>query len=344
MNVSFILPVRNEKEYIADVLHSILHQKALNDYEIIFSDGSSDDGTLELINVFLSDFPNLKLIHNPNKIVSSGFNLALNEAKGDIIIRVDGHCELPPNYVEKCIALLHKQDAYIVGGRIATISKGIVGKAIAKAQSSWFGVGGVKFRSTKYKRGGYVESLAFGVHKRELFADIGGYDEQMIYNQDDEFNFRAIQAGKKIWMDPTIQIKYYSRSSFSNLFKQYFNYGCFKVRGIQKRRQIISIRHLIPATFVVGLMGTLIPGFILQQPWFFSSVLTIYMIINILFSIIVAPSISLIPLIFLSYWTLHLGYGLGFIWGFIRFLGKWSDTSLKDNHFNKEKFISNSRA
>ena len=80
MNVSFILPVRNEKEYIADVLHSILHQKALNDYEIIFSDGSSDDGTLELINVFLSDFPNLKLIHNPNKIVSSGFNLALNEA------------------------------------------------------------------------------------------------------------------------------------------------------------------------------------------------------------------------------------------------------------------------
>ena len=166
----------------------------------------------------------------------------------------------------------------------------------------------------------------------------------MICNQDDEFNYRATKAGKKIWLDPSIKTKYYSRSSISQLFKQYFNYGCFKVRGIQKRRQIISIRHLIPATFVVGLMGTLIPGFILQQPWFFSSVLTIYMIINILFSIIVAPSISLIPLIFLSYWTLHLGYGLGFIWGFIRFLGKWSDTSLKDNHFNKEKFISNSRA
>ena len=179
MNVSFILPVRNEKEYIADVLHSILHQKALNDYEIIFSDGSSDDGTLELINVFLSDFPNLKLIHNPNKIVSSGFNLALNEAKGDIIIRVDGHCELPPNYVEKCIALLHKQDADIVGGIIETISNGNIGKAIATAQSSCFGVGGAKFRNSTNKKSAYVNTLAFGAHKRGIFADIGGYDEQM---------------------------------------------------------------------------------------------------------------------------------------------------------------------
>ena len=344
MFLTIILPVRNEKEYISSALHSILHQKVLDNYEILIADGDSTDGTLEIVKGFLSDNPNIQLIHNPSKIVSTGFNLALNHTKGNIIVRIDGHCEIPPNYLKRCLELLKRKDADIVGGIIETISNGNIGKAIATAQSSYFGVGGVKFRNSTNKKSAYVNTLAFGAHRRGIFTDIGGYDEQMIYNQDDEFNFRAIQAGKKIWMDPTIKIKYYSRSSFSNLFKQYFNYGCFKVRGIQKRRQIISIRHLIPATFVVGLMGTLIPGFILQQPWFFSSVLTIYMIINILFSIIVAPSISLIPLLFLSYWTLHLGYGLGFIWGFIRFLGKWSDTSLKDNHFNKEKFILNSRA
>ena len=341
MNVSFILPVRNEKEYIADVLHSILHQKALNDYEIIFSDGSSDDGTLELINVFLSDFPNLKLIHNPNKIVSSGFNLALNEAKGDIIIRVDGHCELPPNYVEKCIELLHKQDAYIVGGRIVTISKGIVGKAIAKAQSSWFGVGGVKFRSARYKRGSYVESLAFGVHRRELFADIGGYDEQMIWNQDDEFNFRAIQAGKKIWMDPTIKTKYYARSNYLKLFKQYFNYGFYKVRGIQKRGQLFSIRHIIPSIFIVTLIITLIIGFFLQLPLVAFFVVFLYLVFNLSASIYSASSIRVFPLISLAFWTLHLGYGLGFIWGLIRFFNKWNDTELKDFNFNREQFCAN---
>ena len=295
---------------------------------------------IDIINNYIRQNLNIHLIENPDRIVSTGFNRALSQAKGDVIIRIDGHCIISPNYIEKCLELITFKKTDIVGGVINTISSGLIGKAISSSQSSWFGVGGVKFRNIGIKKGDYVDSLAFGVHKREIFTEIGGYDEEMISNQDDEFNFRAIQAGKKIWMDPTIKIKYYSRSSFSNLFKQHFNYGCFKVRGIQKRRQIISIRHLIPATFVVGLMGTLIPGFILQQPWFSSSVLTIYMIINILFSIIVAPSISLIPLIFLSYWTLHLGYGLGFIWGFIRFLGKWSDTSLKDNHFNKEKFIS----
>ena len=346
MQVSFILPVINEVKLIKCTINSILNQVYIDqvDYEILISDGGSTDGTLEIISNIILNNPNVHLIKNSQKIVSSGFNLALNKVNGEIIIRVDGHCKIEQNYIEKCYNLLMETDADIVGGVIETISSGLIGNAISIAQSYRFGVGGVKFRNKDSKEAGYVDTLAFGAHRREIFADIGGYDEEMVCNQDDEFNHRVLQAGKKIWMDPTIKIKYYSRSSFSNLFKQYFNYGCFKVRGIQKRRQIISIRHLIPATFVVGLMGTLIPGFILQQPWFFSSVLTIYMIINILFSIIVAPSISLIPLLFLSYWTLHLGYGLGFIWGFIRFLGKWSDTSLKDNHFNKEKFILNSRA
>jgi len=311
------------------------------DYEILIPDGGSTDGTLEIINSFRLNKPSIHLIDNQQKIVSTGFNLALNQAKGNIIIRIDGHCEISPDYFEQCINLFKSSDADIVGGVIETISTGLIGNAISIAQSSRFGVGGVKFRNKDSKESGYVDTLAFGAHKRKIFADIGGYDEEMVCNQDDEFNHRALQAGKRIWMDPTIKTIYYARSNYLKLFKQYFNYGFYKVRGIQKRGQIFSIRHIIPSIFIVTLIITLIIGFFLQLPLISFSVGSLYLVFNLSASIYSARSIRVIPLISLAFWTLHLGYGLGFIWGLIRFFKKWNDTELKDFNFNREQFCAN---
>ena len=341
LDLSIILPIRNEREYISSALDSILNQTKLDKYEIIISDGCSNDGTLDIVCKYISNNSNIYLIENPSKIVSTGFNLALNDAKGDIIIRIDGHCEITQNYIEKCCNLLKETDADIVGGVIQTISSGLIGNAISIAQSSPFGVGGVKFRRIDLDKGSYVDTLAFGAHRRELFVDIGGYDEEMVCNQDDEFNNRVLQAEKKIWMDPTIRTKYYARSSYFKLFKQYFNYGFYKVRGIQKRKRLFSIRHLAPSTFLISLIGTSIFGYFLHLPWISFSVIFLYLIVNFISSIIVSQKVSQIPLIFLSFWILHLGYGLGFIWGLIRFAGKWRDNSLKDDHFNREQFIAN---
>ena len=135
--------------------------------------------------------------------------------------------------------------------------------------------------------------------------------------------------------------KYYSRSTFSRLFKQYFNYGLYKVRGIQKRGQIFSIRHIIPSIFIVTLIITLIIGFFLQLPLISFSVGPLYLVFNLSASIYSASSIRVFPLISLAFWTLHFGYGLGFIWGLIRFFNKWNDTELKDFNFNREKFFAN---
>jgi len=201
-------------------------------------------------------------------------------------------------------------------------------------------VGGVKFRKMDLDEGSYVDTLAFGAHRRELFADIGGYDEEMVCNQDDEFNHRALQAGKKIWMDPTIKTIYYARSNYLKLFKQYFNYGFYKVRGIQKRGEVVSIRHIIPSIFIVSLIITLIIGFFLQSPWISFSVGFLYLIFNWSASIFSTPSFGLIPFISFAFWILHLAYGIGFIWGLIRFFNKWKDTELKDFNFNKEQFCS----
>ena len=343
MDATFILPIFNESPFINKVISSILYQNKINqlDFEILISDGGSTDGTLEIINSLIRNHSNIYLIDNPQKIVSTGFNFALNQAKGDIIIRVDGHSEIPKNYIENCCKLLEKTNADIVGGVIETISSGLIGNAISISQSSGFGVGGVRFRNKDSKKAGYVNTLAFGAHRREIFADIGGYDEEMICNQDDEFNFRAIQAGKKIWMDPTIKTKYYSRSNFLKLFKQYFNYGCYKVRGIQKRGQVFSIRHIIPSIFIVALISTLNIGFFLQLPWITFSVVFLYLFFNLSASIYLAASLGLIPLISFAFLILHFGYGIGFIVGLFRFINKWENTELKDYNFNREQFCIN---
>ena len=177
MQVSFILPILNEQVFISDTLKSILNQKKSNgwQFEILISDGGSTDGTLEIINTIILNNSNIHLIDNPQKMVSTGFNLALNKANGEIIIRVDGHCEIAQNYIEKCYNLLKETDADIVGGVIETISSGLIGNAISIAQSSRFGVGGVKFRNKDSKEAEYVGTLAFGAHRRQIFSDIGGY-------------------------------------------------------------------------------------------------------------------------------------------------------------------------
>ena len=340
--ISVILPIRNEEDKILLTLNSISCQNyKSNRIEIIICDGSSDDKTIEIIKNIADRDSRIEIINNKYKIVSNGFNLGLNEAKGDIIIRVDGHVEIASNYISRCVALLESKNADIVGGCIRTESDGIVGEAIAIAQSSLFGVGGVEFRNNNFNKSTYVNTLAFGAHNRKIFSDIGGYDEDMVCNQDDEFNHRAIQFGKKIWMDPTIKTIYYARSNYLKLFKQYFNYGFYKVRGIQKRGEVVSIRHIIPSIFIVTLIITLIIGFFLQLPLVAFFVVFLYLVFNLSASIYSASSIRVFPLISLAFWTLHLGYGLGFIWGLIRFFNKWNDTELKDFNFNREQFCAN---
>lgn len=337
--VSIILPIRNEKLYITSVLNSIINQNyPENKFELLIADGCSTDGTTEIIKNFQKKHFNIQLIENNEEIVSTGFNLALSQSSGEYILRIDGHCEIPPNYLINCIEIIIKGDADIVGGCIKTVSNGIVGRAISIAQGTLFGVGGVKFRNPTQNNGGIVDTIPFGVHKRELFKELGGYDEEMICNQDDEFNFRATQSGKIIFMDPNLISIYFARSSYKKLFKQYFNYGLYKVRGFQKRGSIFSIRHLIPFIFVGGLLSTFFFGYLFNQFLLFNILIGIYIITNIIFSIVKSTSILLIPLVFISYCVLHFSYGVGFSWGLIIFSNKWSDRELNDFHFNKENF------
>jgi len=216
-----------------------------------------------------------------------------------------------------------------------------LGEIISIAQSTPFGVGNTNFR-TKIKNGKYVDTGVFGFYKAKIFLKIGGMDEELIKNQDDEFNFRMIQNGGKIWLDPSIKSKYFSRDTFTKLFKQYFLYGFYKVRVFQKRRGISSIRQIIPAIFVLSLLISILLKIFINNTMFLILILGFYTVLNLMFSIIAIINrhkiIFSIPILQFAYFILHFSYGIGFIIGLMYFLKSWGSIETIDSNFNKANF------
>jgi glycosyltransferase involved in cell wall biosynthesis len=283
--VTIIMPIRNEAGYIQRSLGSVLTQDYPGDrMEILVVDGMSDDATRDLVAQEIArqehqdDAPqnppkaHIALLDNPGRIVPTALNIGLSRARGDIIVRVDGHCEIAPDYVRQIVHRLSQREASAVGGPMTTIGENRVARAISMAQSSWFGVGGVAFRTGR-KEGCYVDTVAFGGYLREVFSRIGGFDEELVRNQDDEFNLRLTRSGGKIWLDPAIRSVYYSRAGFPSLWRQYFQYGFYKVRVMQKHRTVAAWRHLVPALFVSGLALSLFFAAVSQNFFWFALVI-----------------------------------------------------------------------
>jgi succinoglycan biosynthesis protein ExoA len=326
--VTIVMPIRNEEIYIERSLGAVLRQDYLpGRLEILIVDGMSTDTTREIIRRMIKDkredtnsrCPIVMLIDNPDRFVTKALNIGVQQASGEVIILVGGHCEIAPNYVQRCVEVLQATEAECVGGPMMTVGETWIARTIALAQSTFFGVGGVAFRTGRAKPG-YVDTVAFGAYRREIFEAIGGFDEELVRNQDDEFNFRLTQSGGKIWLDPSIRSVYYSRASLSGLWKQYFQYGYYKVRVIQKRGTVPSWRHLVPALFVIGLIVSFLLGIIWHPLWLLS-VAGPYLLVNFIASLWVAWNdlFRPLPLVFA---ILHFSYGIGFLkgmWAFCLF-------------------------
>ena len=321
------MPIRNEADYFERSLNGVLAQDYPSELmEVVVVDGMSDDGTRKIITDFQIRNPKseIHILDNPGKIVPSGLNIGLRQAKGQIIIRVDGHCVIAADYMQHCVTVLEEIEADCVGGPMVTVGETWAARSIALAQSSSFGVGGVAFRTGPTKPG-YVDTVAFGAYRREVFDRIGTFDEELVRNQDDEFNFRLIQAGGKIWLDPSIRSIYYSRANLRSLWKQYFEYGLYKLRVIQKRKAIPSWRHLVPATFVLALLVTFVLASLNGQALWALVIAGPYVAANLIASLRTARSDwNTLPLLPLAFLTLHLSYGIGFLWGLWKWRSKWA--------------------
>lgn len=326
--VSIILPIRNEGKYLSRCLTKVFSQNYPGErIEVIVVDGMSSDTTQEIICSFQQDHHNLKKIENEGKIVSKGMNAALGIAKGDIIIRVDGHCEISPEYVRNCVKHLLEDDVDGIGGSMNTIGETPLSDTIAIAMSSTFGVGGSAFRTLSGKTR-LVDTVPFPAYTRQIIQKVGAYDEELIRNQDDEYNYRIRERGGKILMSADVLSQYYSRGSLSKLWKQYYQYGYWKVRVLQKHPLQMSLRQFAPPLFVFSLFVSLLLLFLFDWGWLLSvSIIGSYLIANFAAAILTASKkgwrhLYLLPV---CYIILHISYGMGFLIGLVRFSHRWND-------------------
>jgi succinoglycan biosynthesis protein ExoA len=256
--VSVILAVRNEECYIARALDAVCRQDyPRNAIEILVVDGESDDATRDVVAGLAFRDPRVHLLHNPLRRVAGGLNVGLRAARGDVIVRVDGHCVIPPDYVATCVKRLRSGGADCAGGPVRAEGETPMGRAIAQAMSTPFGVGGAAFRWADAVR--EVDHLPFGAWRREVFEVIGAFDETLVRNQDDELSDRLRRHGGRIVLDPAIRVRYFSRARLAGLWRQYLGYGFWKVRVIRKRGGWpASPRHLVPPVFVCAVVGALL--------------------------------------------------------------------------------------
>jgi glycosyltransferase involved in cell wall biosynthesis len=320
--VSVVIPCLNEKEQIEKCLRSILGLESPDDgFEVIVADGMSDDGTRDILSRLASKDPRLRIVDNHRRIVSCGLNAAIRAARGEIIMRMDAHTEYAADYIRRSLAVLAETRAQNVGGPARTKSAGYMQSVISASYHSLFCVGGARFHDVEHE--GYVDTVTYGCWPREVFDRIGLFDEELVRNQDDEFNLRLIRAGGKIWQSPSIKSWYRPRSSLQNLFRQYRQYGYWKVRVIQKHTVPASVRHVVPGCFLAVLIALpVVSLWWAPALWVWLALVGIYSLCNIAASVVAAAhhGLTLLPVLPLVFACYHFGYGYGFLRGIIDFI------------------------
>ena len=251
---TIVMPVRNEERFLAAGLGAVLAQDMPDGaLEVLVVDGLSEDRTREIV-AELADgarFP-VRLLDNPGRIAATALNIGLAESQADVIVRVDGHVVIPPHYVRRLLEALRRTGADVVGGAVLPVGDGLLGESIACAMRSPLGHGGASFRAGRGAER-EADTVAFPAYRREVLLDAGGFDEEMVRNQDDDLHLRLRSDGKRILLLPDLVTLYHCRATRRGLFRQYFGYGLWKVVGWRKRGKLSSWRALAPAIVVAAL-------------------------------------------------------------------------------------------
>ena len=319
--VSIIIPCLNEVDYIEKCINSIIANHYPKDLVSIYvCDGMSNDGTRELIKKLVSVNNNLFLLDNHKKTTPLALNLGLKTSTAEVKIILGAHSEVDENFISENINALDIDPKIgCVGGILENVYENQVSKIIGLAMSSKFGVGNAHFRTGEKK--GFVDTVAFGGYRKEVFDKVGYFDETLERNQDDEFNFRVVKSGYKIYLSEKIKCNYYVRASYTKLYRQYYQYGYWKVFVNKKHRTITSFRQLVPLFFVFFLITALMFSLIFPYSVFLSLfILFIYFFLSLLASYSLSKKISTILKTSFVFLLLHSGYGWGYLLGLIDFI------------------------
>jgi succinoglycan biosynthesis protein ExoA len=249
--ISVVAPVRNEGSNVDHFVSDLAAQDFSGALEVLVADGNSDDGSAERLRAAAwAAGINLRVIENPVGWVSPGLNACIRQARGDLIVRLDCHSRYPKDYLRRCAELSEQTGAWNVGGRLVPTGTTPMERAVACAMDSPFG--GIGWTRCAADGPVMTDTVTFGAFRPEAFEQAGLFDETLIRNQDDEFNLRLRRAGGEIMLDPDITVMYRPRGSISRVWRQYYEYGFWKVPVMMKHRRVLTMRSLAPLAFVLA--------------------------------------------------------------------------------------------
>lgn len=307
-SISVILPILNEEAHLKGAIDSILSQDYQGKTEVILAVGPSQDRTLEIAQQISQQDSRVVIVDNPTGRTAAGLNLALKKSDSPVIVRVDGHAQIPSNYLSLVVEILNKTGAVNVGGVMAAVGTTAFENAVAGAMRSPLGVGASRFHTGG--EAGVVDTVYLGAFRREALLAIGGFDERFTRAQDWELNFRLRENGGVIYFDPRLHVTYRPRSTVKALAKQYFEYGRWRRVVSRKHSGTINYRYLAPPFALVGFVSSVIAGFI--APVLFIPA-AIYSLFVLLASVKIASSIREYFLLLAVIPTMHFAWGAGFI-------------------------------
>jgi glycosyltransferase involved in cell wall biosynthesis len=318
--VSVIVPCRNEEQHIGRCLESIL----ASDYphermELLVVDGMSNDRTRALVAWYATRHPVIRLLDNPRRIAPSGLNVGIQAARGEVILRMDAHVIYTPSYLPILVHALLERGADNVGGVLETLpgADTPVARAIALGLAHRLGVGNSYFRvGTPEPR--WVDTVAFGCFRREAFERAGLFDEELVRNQDDEFNFRLIRRGGRVLLMPTARAHYVARTSLRQLWRMYFQYGYFKPLVARKVGRVMTLRQLVPSLFLTSLAASGLAAMWWRPAALASAGLAAAYAVAVLAASAAAAlrhGLRVAAALALVFPVLHVAYGVGFLLG-----------------------------
>lgn len=319
MLISILIPCRNEGAEIRRFITEVFRQELRPDWEleVLVSDGLSDDGSRDRLEELSASEPRLRVLDNRARTTPHALNLAIRHARGDVLVRMDVHTSYAPDYVLRCVETLLESGADCVGGPWVPRGDGPVSRAITLSFASPWVSGGGKAHDPDYE--GPVDTVYLGCWRSDAFHRFGLFDETLTRAQDSEMNLRIWRQGGTVWQDPKIRSWYRPRNSLDRLFRQYAQYGYWKVATLRKHRAPASLRQLAPGVFLGSLLflGVLAP---FSTPAFWSLVALVwsYLAGSALFTLQLWKRsgdrriAARLPLVFACF---HFGYGYGYLAG-----------------------------
>lgn len=323
-SVSVVMTVVNEERHLQHSVDRLLAQDYQGELDIVIAVGPSKDRTRAVSQAIADANPHVHVVDNPTGRTPSGLNAAIAHTASDIVIRIDGHAMVPPDYVRTGVQALRDTGADNVGGIMAAEGTTEFERGVARAMTSRFGVGGAAFHVGGEP--GPALTVYLGCFQRAALERVGGYDETMVRAQDWEMNLRIRQSGGVVWFTPDMHVTYRPRPNLRALARQYHDYGRWRREVMTRHPETVSLRYLAAPIAVSGVVtGVVLAGVgaVMRQPWLVALGLAApagYAVLDLAAatqSALAAPRLSPREAAHLAaiYPTMHGSWGLGFLRG-----------------------------